>query len=62
MQAVLDWPLPKTVRAVRAFLGLASYYRRFIKDYGAIAAPLTKLLRKDAFRWSEETESAFRAL
>ncbi|WVZ95737.1 hypothetical protein U9M48_041464 [Paspalum notatum var. saurae] len=47
IKAVLSWPVPRTVRAVRGFLGLAGYYRRFIKDYGAMAAPITKLLRKD---------------
>jgi len=62
VQAVLSWPLPKTVRAVRGFLGLAGYYRRFIRDYGLIASPLTKLLRKDGFQWTEEASQAFRAL
>ncbi|WVZ49383.1 hypothetical protein U9M48_000750 [Paspalum notatum var. saurae] len=57
--AVLSWPVPRTVRAVRGFLGLAGYYRRFIKDYGATAAPLTKLLRTEGFRWTPETETAF---
>jgi hypothetical protein len=62
VQAVLDWPVPRSVRAMRAFLGLAGYYHRFIRYYGAIAAPLTKLLRKEAFRWSDDDEMAFRAL
>jgi hypothetical protein len=56
---VLEWPPP---RMVCAFLGLAGYYHRFIKNYGAIVAPLTALLRKDGFRWSSEAEAAFRAL
>jgi hypothetical protein len=43
-------------------LGLAGYYRRFIKEFGAIAAPLTSLLKRDAFQWSEVTETAFLAL
>jgi hypothetical protein len=62
VQVVLSWPPPTTVRAVRAFLGLAGYYRRFIKDYGATSAPLMQLLRKDSFRWSAEAATAFRAL
>ena len=62
VDAVLAWPQPRSVRAVHGFLGLAGYYRRFIKDYGAIAAPLTKLLRKEAFHWTEESTAAFRAL
>jgi hypothetical protein len=59
---VLSWPPPTTVRAVWTFLGLAGYYRCFIKDYGVTAAPLTQLLRKYSFRWSAEAEAAFRAL
>jgi hypothetical protein len=60
--AVLDWPLPKSTHVVRAFLGLASYYRSFIWDYGPITAPLTRLLRKEGFKWCPEAEAAFRAL
>jgi hypothetical protein len=44
VQAVLDWPLPCSVRVVRAFSGLAGHYCRFICDYGAIADTLTWLL------------------
>lgn len=52
VQAVLAWPLPMTVQAVRAFLGLAGYYWHFIRDYGAMAPPLTALMRKDGFLWT----------
>jgi transposase InsO family protein len=62
VQAVLDWPVPKSARAVRGFLGLAGYYRRFIRNFGVIAAPLTALLKKEGFRWSEDAARAFRAL
>ena len=50
------------MRALRGFLGLAGYYRRFIKDFGSIAAPLTALLKKEAFHWSPAADEAFRAL
>jgi hypothetical protein len=59
---VLEWPMPRSVREVCAFLGLDGYYRRFIRDYDVIADPLTRLLRKEGFKWSPEAESAFRAL
>jgi hypothetical protein len=62
IHAVLDWSVTRTVRVVRAFLGLAGYYRRFIKDFGAIAEPLTKLLWKEGFKWSQEAELVFTAL
>jgi hypothetical protein len=47
--AVSSWPTPRSARGLRGFLGLAGYYRKFIKDFGIIAAPLTRLLRRDAF-------------
>ena len=43
--AVAAWPTPRSSRGLRGFLGLAGYYRKFIQDFGLIAAPLTRLLR-----------------
>ena len=46
--AVQDWPTPRTVKNVRAFLGLAPYYRCYIPNFATVAAPLTGLTKKDA--------------
>ncbi|GBG63480.1 hypothetical protein CBR_g38098 [Chara braunii] len=61
--AVRDAPVPTTITQVRAFLGLASYYRRFIKGFTEIAGPLTNLLRKDqSLIWTPECDQAFSKL
>ena len=54
-----NWPPPKTLQSLRGFLGLTSYYRKFVKDYGKLAAPFTTLLKNDAFTWTHVTERAF---
>nr|XP_009801581.1 PREDICTED: uncharacterized protein LOC104247310 [Nicotiana sylvestris] len=59
IEAMSKWPIPKSVKALRGFLGLIGYYRRFIKSYGAISKPLTNLLRKNAFQWNSEAEQTF---
>ena len=60
VDAVLNWQSPKNVFEIRSFLGLAWYYRRFVKDFSSIASPLTKLTRKGIrFVWCDECEQAF---
>jgi hypothetical protein len=59
---VESWPEPHSARALRGFLGLAGYYRKFIWEFGIIVAPLTRLLRRDAFAWDDDAAMAFRAL
>jgi hypothetical protein len=62
VHAIVDWTVPRSPRVVRRFLGLAGYYRRFIHNYGSIAAPLTALLKRDGFAWSVEAAVAFTEL
>jgi len=47
IEGVLNWPVPRNIKEVQKFLGLANYYRRFIKDFAKIAAPLHVLVRKE---------------
>ena len=63
LAAIRDIPPPMTATEVRSFLGLAGYYRRYVKGFGAIAAPLFALTRKEAlFHWNEDCQAAFNQL
>ncbi len=60
IQAVVDWPTPDSRKALQRFLGFANFYRRFIRNYSQLAAPLTALTStKTMFRWSEAADAAF---
>ncbi|XP_049932541.1 uncharacterized protein LOC126409878, partial [Nymphaea colorata] len=59
LHAMEQWPLPKDPRGMRGFLGLTGYYRRFIQGYGSIASPLTKMLKKGEFTWTDHSREAF---
>ena len=60
---VQAWPIPKTLQAVRQFLGFCSYYRRFMQNFAQIAKPLHKLTEQNAkFKWTNECQKAFEQL
>jgi len=62
IKAIMDWPIPKKSKNLRGFLGLTGYYCTFVKHYGQITAPLTNLVKKEGFYWSEEATQAFEKL
>ncbi|WVZ80440.1 hypothetical protein U9M48_027913 [Paspalum notatum var. saurae] len=63
VEDVLNWKQPETVTEIRSFLGLAGYYRRFIKDFSKTAKPMTSLTKKNAkYLWDPKCEEAFTSL
>jgi hypothetical protein len=63
VQDVLSWNVPMSVGDIRSFLGLAGYYRRFIKGFLKISKPMTELLEKDKkFEWMPACEASFKEL
>lgn len=62
-KAVREWPVPQNLKELRSFLGFCSYYRRFVKSYATIAAPLHALLKEgQRFKWSAQCQEAFERL
>ena len=63
VETVVKWPVPQNIREVRSFLGLCSYYRRFVKSFAEIASPLNRLLSQGTqFNWTCECQTAFETL
>jgi len=63
IKVISEWPQPANVKALRSYLGLAGYYRKFVRNFGIIAKPLTELLKKDVlFIWTSVHDSVFQAL
>ena len=63
VQGVIEWPVPKSMKDMQKFLGLANYYRRFVKDFAKIARPLYEMTRKEnKWSWGERQQKAFEEL
>jgi hypothetical protein len=63
VEAVVNWARPTSAHEIRSFLGLAGYYRRFVEGFSKLAAPLTKLTKKnEVFLWTEDCERSFQEL
>ena len=62
VKAVKEWKIHTSIKHLRGFLILTGHYRKFVKYYGRIAAPLTTLLKKDGFSWTPEATKAFKHL
>ncbi|KAJ9141124.1 hypothetical protein P3X46_031699, partial [Hevea brasiliensis] len=63
IEAVMEWKPPRNTTEVKSFLGLAGYYRRFVKGFSLIAAPMTKLLHKNViFDWNDKCQISFEKL
>jgi hypothetical protein len=63
IKAIRDWMPPQNLSQVRSFLGLAGFYRRFVKDFNNVAAPINELTKKEVpFKWGEAQQKAFEEL
>ena len=63
IEVIIEWKPTRNVTEVHSFLGLASYYRRFVKGFSMTAAPMTRLLQKNVrFEWNEKCQDSFKKL
>jgi hypothetical protein len=63
IEVIKSWPIPATLTQLRSFLGLAGFYRRFVRDFNTIAAPLNNLTNKGvSFHWGAAQDQAFHTL
>jgi hypothetical protein len=62
IEAMQDWPHPKTCNILHVFMGLMGYYHKFVHNYGKIGTPLTTLLKNNDFNWNPTTDQSFHAL
>jgi hypothetical protein len=59
IQTILDWPTPRSLTELWGFFEICNYYRRFVKGFSQVGAPLTNLTKKGVFRWSKDAQIAF---
>ena len=59
IRAIKDWPEPTNVTELRGFVGICTYYRKFVKSFSQLVAPLTDLTKKGAFSWTDTAQRAF---
>ena len=58
-KAITDWPIPRNLKELQSFHGLATFYRRFIRTFSTIATPLTDIMKKGSFHWNLEQQTTF---
>ena len=56
IKSIIEWPRPKNLTELRGFIGLCTYYKKFVRSFSQLTSPLTDLTNKDAFQWHEEAE------
>lgn len=59
IEAISQWSLPTSLKVLRSFLGFIGYYRKFVKGYGVLTAPLTDMLKREVFIWTDKSREVF---
>ena len=62
IRAILGWPSPKNITELRGFIGICTYYKKFVKGFSKLTSPLTDLNKKDYFKCNVEAEKAFQKM